>query len=131
MKAEGLKPQHGPDVWIYQSDGDGSMKVSQLVRDLEQQLQHQHGEEGVGPVVGAGSWGGGNRHLGRDTWLWGAEQGWLGHEALRGEGVGCGLQVVLGCLTTLLHKTMLRTSDADGLWVPHLHHLLVHNMQQV
>lgn len=107
-KAEGLKPQHGPEVWIYQSGGDGDMEASQLVRDLEQQLQHQHGDEGVGPAVGAGSWGGGNRrHLGRDIWLWGAEQGWLGHEALRREGVGCVLWVVLGCLTSLPHKTLL------------------------
>ncbi|TRZ26327.1 hypothetical protein HGM15179_000939 [Zosterops borbonicus] len=70
------------------------MEVSKLVSDLKQKLQHE--EEGVGPVVGAGRWGGGNRHLGRDTWLWGAEQGWLGQEALRGEDVvpgrqdGCG-----------------------------------------
>lgn len=92
---------------VYQSGGDGNMEVSQLVRDLEQQLQHQHGAEGVGQVVGAGSWGGGNRPLGRDSWLWGAEQGWLGHEALRGEGAGCVLQVVLGCLTRLPHKTLL------------------------
>lgn len=55
------------------------MEVSQLVRDLQQQLQLQHGEEVVGPRVGAGSWGGGNRQLGRDIWLQGAEQGWLGH----------------------------------------------------
>ena len=106
-KAEGLKTQRGPEVWIYQSGGDGNMEVSQLVRDLEQQLQHQHGEEGVGPVVGAGSWHGGNRHPVRDIWLGGAEQGWLGHEALRGEGAGCVIWVVLGCLTRLPYKTLL------------------------
>lgn len=80
------------------------MEVSKLVSDLKQKLQHE--EEGVGPVVGAGRWGGGNRHLGRDTWLWGAEQGWLGQEALRREDVVCVLWVALGCLTSLLHLTL-------------------------
>lgn len=40
------------------------MEVSQLVRDLELQLQHQHGEE---PVVRVRNWGG--RYLGGDVWL--------------------------------------------------------------
>lgn len=106
-KPVGLKPQHGSEVWIYVSGGDSNMEVSKLVSDLKQQLQHHHEEEGVGPAVGAGRWGRGNRHLGRDTWLWGVEQGWLGQEAVRGEGVGCVLWVAMGCLTSLPHLTLL------------------------
>lgn len=83
------------------------MEESQLVRDLQQRLQHQHGEEGVGPGVGAGSWGGGNRQLGRDIRLRGAEQRWLGHGTLREEGMGGVLQVVPWCLTRLPCKTLL------------------------
>lgn len=82
------------------------MEVSKLLSDLKHQLQHQHEEEGVGTAVGAGRQGGGNSHLGRDTWLRGVEQGWLGQEALRGEGVGCVLWVALGCLTSLPHMTL-------------------------
>lgn len=80
------------------------MEVSKMVSGLKQQLQHE--AEGVGPVVGAGRWGRGNRQLRRDTWLWGAEQGWLGQEALRGEGGGCVVLAALGCLTSLLHLTL-------------------------
>lgn len=76
-KTVNLKPQHGSDVWIYISGGDSKMEVSKLVSDLKWQLQHQHEEEGVGPGVGAGRWDGGNRYLGRDTWLWGlSRNGW-------------------------------------------------------
>lgn len=106
IKAEGLKPQHGLEIWTSKVGGS-NVEKSQLVRVLEEQLPRQHRQEGVGPGLCGRSRGGRTGQVGRDLWLWGAEQGWLGPEARRGDSVGCVLWVLLGCLTRLPGKATI------------------------